>query len=695
MTDKTPPRPRGSRPPSRDLPGFGPKARRPQREDRDSGSTQRDKPRSDKPKSARGDREDRPRRDDRPKREGSERRGPPRNGPPRNRRDSGERSERGRSDGNKRDNARGERPRRDRLNDDERGARRDHTREDRSRSDRPRSDRPRRDHSESNERGPRRDREGNDRRDRRSNDGGSRPRHDGPNRDRPHGNRNRDDRNREDRPRGDRPPRRFDRDGDQPRSDRPSGDRPRRPRFDDDGDKRPSSRGVRRPKHVRERESNSVRQTQDNRTKNLGARASALAGVMGVVGKGVPLDIGLDGSADYRRLETRDRAFARAIASATIRRSGALNAAIGALVEKPLPAKDMKARMILLCGAAELLVLGSAPHAVVDAWVSLMDQDPDTQRYKNLTNAVLRRVKDQGQAAFDAADPLHDLPEWWADRWVEAYGEDTARAIMRARSGPPPLDISLKREMDRPVLIKALEAESLPTGTIRRSEIGAVDGLPGFSKGQWWVQDAAAALPVKLLAPKAEETIIDLCAAPGGKTLQLAAAGAKVIAVDASAKRLKRLEENLERTGLSAEVVAADAITYRPETPVDAVLIDAPCTATGTLRRRPDASFIKQAGDVDSLVEIQASILDAALEMLKPGGRLIYCTCSLEPEEGEQQIAKLLDARLDVRLDPVERDELPELEDTILADGTVRTRPDHWAEKGGLDGFFIARLIKA
>jgi 16S rRNA (cytosine967-C5)-methyltransferase len=445
---------------------------------------------------------------------------------------------------------------------------------------------------------------------------------------------------------------------------------------------------------VREREGNDVRMAQDNRRKNLGSRAAALAAVMGVVEKAVPLDVGLDGNDDFQRLEARDRGFARAIASATVRQSGALNAALGVLIEKPLPHQAVKARMMLLCGAAELLVLGSAPHAVVDAWVSLMDQDPDTQRYKNLTNAVLRRVKDQGKQAFEEADPLHDLPEWWADRWVETYGEDDARAIMRARSGPPPLDITTKPDVDLEALAKELEAEILPTGTLRRTEMGAVDSLPGFDRGDWWVQDAAAALPAKLLNPQAGETILDLCAAPGGKTMQLAAAGANVIAVDASPKRVRRLEDNLKRTGLSAICLAADAIEYRPDELVDAILLDAPCTASGTLRRRPDASFIKQPGDVNSLMSIQANILNAAIEMLKPGGRLVYCTCSLEPEEGEHQIAKLLDARMDVRLDPVEADELPELANAILLDGTVRTRPDTWADKGGLDGFFIARLTK-
>ncbi|MFW5661812.1 MAG: RsmB/NOP family class I SAM-dependent RNA methyltransferase [Oceanicaulis sp.] len=235
----------------------------------------------------------------------------------------------------------------------------------------------------------------------------------------------------------------------------------------------------------------------------------------------------------------------------------------------------------------------------------------------------------------------------------------------------------------------------LATGTVRRDAIGAVEALPGYEDGDWWVQDAAAALPVRLLAPKAGETIADLCAAPGGKTLQIAAAGAKTIAVDASAKRLKRLEENLARTKLSAEIVAADALSWKPEAALDAVLLDAPCTASGTLRRRPDAVYAKQPGDVGSLAPIQAGLLDAAFAMLKSGGGLVYCNCSLEREEGEDQIAAFLDRTPGAALDPVSEDELPDLADALTENGAVRTRPDMWPAEGGLDGFFIARIVKA
>jgi 16S rRNA (cytosine967-C5)-methyltransferase len=430
--------------------------------------------------------------------------------------------------------------------------------------------------------------------------------------------------------------------------------------------------------------------------KNLPPRHAALAAVMAVHKSGTALDAGLASHPDWKRMEARDRGFARAIATAAIRRDGALRAALDALIERPLPDKALKARMVLLCGAAERLVLDGAAHAAVDGWVSLMANDASTRAYKNLANAVLRRIAaSKARAAFDGADPLADLPGWLAERWVAGYGEEIARAMALARSGPPPLDLTVKPGVDAAALAEALGADILPTGTVRRAAIGAVEALAGFEAGDWWVQDAAAALPVTLLKPQAGETIADLCAAPGGKTMQIAASGARTLAVEASGKRLKRVAANLERTGLTAECVAADALSWRPDAPVDGVLLDAPCTATGTLRRRPDTAFAKQDGDVANLAKIQDALLDAAIDMVKPGGRIVYCTCSLEREEGEERIAAVLARRGDVRLDPVEPCELPGLTDAVAADGAVRTRPDMMSERGGLDGFYMARLVRS
>lgn len=430
-------------------------------------------------------------------------------------------------------------------------------------------------------------------------------------------------------------------------------------------------------------------------TRNLGPRAVALEAVGRVFSGDAALDHAIASHPDHKRLEPRDRAFARAIAAAAVRRKGALEEALAVFLDKPLPQNADRARHILLCGAAELLVLENAPHAVVDAWVSLMNGDAQTGRFAGLANAVLRRVSERGRSSFDKADPLHDLPVWLSRRWTKTYGETTARAMARARSGVPPLDLTPRPDVDANELAEQLEAELLPTGSIRLFEAGDPTALAGFADGRWWVQDAAAALPVKLLNPQPGQTIADLCAAPGGKTLQIAAAGAQTIAIDRAQKRLPPLHENLERIKLEARVETADATQWRPEAPLDAVLLDAPCSATGTLRRRPDVAWTKAEDDIASLADVQGKLLDSAFEMLKSGGRMVYCTCSLEPEEGEHQIAAFLKRTPGARIDPVLADELPELETAIDAQGAVRTRPDMWAPRGGIDGFYIARIVKA
>lgn len=429
-------------------------------------------------------------------------------------------------------------------------------------------------------------------------------------------------------------------------------------------------------------------------TRNLGPRAVALEAVGRVLSGKAALDHAIASHPDHKRLEPRDRAFARAIAAAAIRRKGALEEALAVFLDKPLPLTADRGRHVLLCGAAELMVLDNAPHAVVDAWVTLMNGDAQTARFAGLANAVLRRVAERGKSTFQKADPLHDLPVWLSRRWTKAYGEATARAMAKARASVPPLDLTPRPDVDATALAEQLEGEALPTGSIRIFDAGDPTVLAGFTEGRWWVQDAAAALPVGLLNPQPGETIADLCAAPGGKTLQIAAAGAQTIAIDRAQKRLPPLHENLERMKLEARVETADATQWRPETPLDAVLLDAPCSATGTLRRRPDVAWTKAEEDIASLAQMQGKLLDSAFAMLKSGGRLVYCTCSLEPEEGEDQIAAFLKRTPGARIDPIKPAEVPELETAIDADGAVRTRPDMWAERGGIDGFYIARIVK-
>ncbi len=427
----------------------------------------------------------------------------------------------------------------------------------------------------------------------------------------------------------------------------------------------------------------------------LSAREAALRAFLAIDAQGTALDTALSEQPGYKSMEARDRAFARAILAAAIRRRGTLEAAFNAFLDKPLRPREVFGRAVLTLGSAELLVLMTPPHAVVDGWVRITSAAEEGRRLKGLVNAVLRRVSERGADAFASADPLLDLPDWLRARWVETYGEETARAMALARAGAPPLDLSVKPDFDSEGFAAEIGGTILQTGTMRKEGIGDVTALPGFADGNWWAQDAAAALPVKLLAPKEGERIADICAAPGGKTLQLAAAGADVIAVDRSEKRLRRVSENLARTGLKATIITADATCWQPDWTLDAVLLDAPCSATGTLRRRPDVAWSKGVEDIASLAALQAKLLENAFAMLKSGGRLIYCTCSLEPEEGENQIAAFLKRTPEARRVPVSADELPGLGEAITPEGDVRTRPDMWADQGGLDGFFIARLVRA
>jgi 16S rRNA (cytosine967-C5)-methyltransferase len=405
------------------------------------------------------------------------------------------------------------------------------------------------------------------------------------------------------------------------------------------------------------------------------------------------LDDALGQTPSFRALEGRDRGFARAIVSATVRRLGGVDFVLAQFIQNPLPPAAMLPRALLRSAAAQLLVLGAPAHAVVSETVAEAKAG-GAMAYAGLINAVLRKVAAQGAALLATQPDGSDLPPWLFQRWSAAYGAEAAAAVARVLQAEPPLDFTVKQ--DAAQWADRLGGVVLPTGSVRLPPgAHAVDALPGFVEGDWWVQDAAAALPVRLLGDVAGARVLDLCAAPGGKTLQLAAAGARVTAVDRSARRLRRLEENLRRTGLPAEIVVADALEFDAGEPFDAVLLDAPCSATGTMRRRPDVAWSKSAADIAALADLQVRLIGAAAGRLKPGGGLVFCTCSLEPEEGAQAVARALDAGAPLALDRIRPDELPGLPVEAFVDGSVRTLPSCWAEQGGVDGFFIARLRRA
>ena len=391
-------------------------------------------------------------------------------------------------------------------------------------------------------------------------------------------------------------------------------------------------------------------------------------------------------------LDPRDRAFTRQLVATTLRRLGQIDALIAHGLSAPLPDRARPVTDVLRLGVAQLAFLGTPSHAAVSTSVDLVEF-VGHNKMKGLVNAVLRRLARESEALIPTQDAARlNTPEWLWQSWRAAYGETTTRAIAAAHWRDPPLDLTLRdpASADWPAL---LAGATLPTGTIRREETGPVTELPGYEDGAWWVQDAAASLPARLFGDVAGKVAVDLCAAPGGKTAQLAAMGARVVAVDRSPARVTRLRQNLARLSLAAETVIADAATWRPNEKVPIVLLDAPCTATGTIRRHPDIQHLKLPEDVARLVPLQARLLDAAVDMLAPDGTLVYGVCSLEAEEGPRQIDALL-ARAPVTRKPIAASEIGGLAQCLTRDGDLRTLPCHLADRGGLDGFYAARLIK-
>jgi 16S rRNA (cytosine967-C5)-methyltransferase len=417
----------------------------------------------------------------------------------------------------------------------------------------------------------------------------------------------------------------------------------------------------------------------------LPARRAALAIVSGVLQKRRPLDAQLDA---LRALPPRDAGFARALASEALRHMGALDAVLRKFISKPLvPHKAGSTVEILLLGACELLILKVAAHAAVDAANELAAKDPKAMHFKPLINAVLRKVASQGDTVLSGLDRERlSTPDWLWTRWVAQYDAGTARAIARAHQQSAPIDIVLKSSDSI-----APESEAL-FGTVRRlTAEGRIEDLPGFASGDWWVQDAAATLPALLLGDVAGQTVIDLCAAPGGKTLQLASRGAHVIAVEIDAARAERITENLARTKLAAEIVQADARDYQNTAPF--VLVDAPCTATGTIRRHPDLPWIKGAADVTVSAGAAYEILESGASMVAAGGTLVFAVCSLEREEGEEQIAVFLSMHPEFSRAAITAGEVFGHSEWITPDGDLRTLP--YMLPGGMDGFFAARLKRS
>ncbi|HLS69859.1 MAG TPA: 16S rRNA (cytosine(967)-C(5))-methyltransferase RsmB [Kiloniellales bacterium] len=406
-----------------------------------------------------------------------------------------------------------------------------------------------------------------------------------------------------------------------------------------------------------------------------------------------PLDDAFNSHTRLNELSARDRAFARLLATTVIRRLGEIDTVLATFLDKPLRGKRDAVQDVLRLGAGQLLFLEIPPHAAVATSVALA-KAVGFEALAGLVNAVLRRLASEGQDRLSALDPDPlTLPQWLWKRFVRTYGETQTREITRIQRTDPPLDLTL-RDPDRAEhWAEQLNAIRLPNGSLRLSSgTGDVRRLPGFTEGAWWIQDTAASLPARLLAPRPGEAIADLCSAPGGKALQLAAGGAEVFAVELHPKRLKLVQENLVRTQLGAACVAADAASWQAPRQLDAVLLDAPCSATGTLRRHPDVALHRRPDELEGLLKLQDRLLQNAVALLRPGGRLVYSVCSLLPEEGPARIQALLDKSAPLEIEPASPHDFGLPAEAAEETGGLRTLPSFWGDRGGMDGFYMCRL---
>ncbi len=433
----------------------------------------------------------------------------------------------------------------------------------------------------------------------------------------------------------------------------------------------------------------------------LAARQVATRLLGAVIEKHTSLD-GLtdnsNGHPQYMALDDRDRSLVRAILGAALRNRGTIEAAIGRLIDRPLPENAVALRHLLHVAAAQILYLDLPDRAAVDLAVTAANNDPRNRRFASMVNAVLRRLSREKDLAGEKENfvaEASNVPAWFEDSLVAAYGKDKTRAILDIQSKEPPIDLTVKG--DAREWAEKLGGIALPTGSVRLATVdGALTGLPGFAEGEWWVQDTAASLPAKLFGDIKGKRVADLCAAPGGKTAQLAFAGANVTALDLSANRLKRLRSNLERLQLSAETVEANLSAYQPAEPFDAILLDAPCSSTGTVRRHPDVPWTKTPEDIRKLAQLQAKLLDHAVTIVRPGGIVVFSNCSLDPLEGEKVAHDLLAKNPAIELVPVTKDEVGGLAELITKEGFVRSTPADLRHDNpalsGMDGFFAARF---
>ncbi len=430
----------------------------------------------------------------------------------------------------------------------------------------------------------------------------------------------------------------------------------------------------------------------------LHVRQAAAAAIAEIIVNGRTLDERMaadEAAGRLTKMDARDRALMRSIVTVALRRFGTIKVILAQLLERGLPKKGQALEWVLTAAAAQILFMDVPDHAAVDLAVHATKRDPATLPFASLVNGVLRNLARGKDELLASVDPFADVPTWLAARWRKNWGETSAAAIAAMLQQEPTLDLSVKSDPEK--WAEKLGGTVLPTGSVRLASHTAIADLEAYQDGEWWVQDASAALPARLLGVKAGESVVDLCAAPGGKTIQLALAGAKVTALDRSAERMKRLAANLQRVGVEADLKVGDALTFEATT-FDAILLDAPCTSTGTIRRNPDAAWTKRASHIPVLAATQSKMLDRAIHLLRPGGRLVYCTCSLEPEEGEAQVAALLRRNPDVERVPVLPEEIGGLSACITPEGDVRTLPCHLPNPdprmAGLDGFYMARLVR-